>query len=185
MSLVAMWSATSWPGTEHVEILERAGAIEIDGQVVAHVDGEAIRLGYRIRCDPDWTTRRLEIVRHGATRPLLFESDGQGRWTDGAGTGLPELAGCVDVDLTVTPFTNTLPIRRLGWRPGQARDLRMVYVLVPEMTARPADQRYTCLEAGPDGSVFRYESGSFRRDLRIDPDGLVVDYPGYWRRVET
>jgi hypothetical protein len=53
------------------------------------------------------------------------------------------------------------------------------------MTIRPARQRYTCLEAGDDGAVFRYESGEFRRDLRMDPDGLVVDYPGFWRRVET
>ncbi len=180
-----MWSATAWPGLEHLELRNQADAIEVDGLVVAHVDGEALRLAYRLHCDADWTTRRLEVIRHGGAPPLVFESDGNGRWTDGAGAELPELAGCVDVDITVTPFTNTLPIRRLPWQPGQARDLLMVFVLVPEMTYRPARQRYTCLEMGPNGAVFRYESGSFRRELRIDPDGLVVEYPGLWRRIET
>ena len=179
-----MWAATAWPGLEHLEIRERADAIEIDGLVVAHVDGEALRLAYRLRCDADWTTRRLEVARHGVAPVLVFESDGMGRWTNGAGTELPELAGCVDVDIAVTPFTNTLPIRRLSWQPGQARDLLMVYVAVPEMTYHLARQRYTCLEIRSGGAVFRYESGSFRRDLRIDPDGLVVDYPGFWRRIE-
>ena len=92
------------------------------------------------------------------------------------------------MDITVTPFTNTLPIRRLSWDTGEVRDRLMVYVLVPEMTHQPATQRYTCLERDPaaeGAAVFRYESGDFRRDLRIDPDGLVIDYPGFWRRVET
>ena len=179
-----MWAATAWPGLEHLEIRERPDGIDVDGLVVAHVDGEALRLAYRLRCDVDWTVRRLEVARHGVSPDLVFESDGMGHWTSGAGTELPELAGCVDVDIAVTPFTNTLPIRRLPWRPGQARDLLMVYVAVPEMTVQPARQRYTCLESGAAGATFRYESGSFGRDLRIDPDGLVLDYPGFWRRIE-
>jgi hypothetical protein len=185
MDRVVMWAATAWPGLEHLEIRERPDAIEVDGLVVAHVDGEALRLAYRIECDTGWTTRRLEVTRRGAEASLAFESDGHGRWTDGAGSELPDLAGCIDVDIAVTPFTNALPVRRLPWHPGQARDLLMVYVAVPEMTFRLANQRYTCLESDQAGSVFGYESGSFRRDLRMDQDGLVTDYPGFWRRVET
>ena len=184
MDRLVIWAATAWPGLEHLEIRERPDGIDFDGLVVAHVDGEALRLAYRLRCDADWTARRLEVARHGVSPDLVFESDGKGHWTDGAGTELPELAGCIDVDIAVTPLTNTLPIRRLSWQPGQARDLLMVYVAVPEMTYQLARQRYTWLESGPSGAVFRYESGAFRRDLWIDPDGLVIDYPGFWRRVE-
>ena len=184
MTTLAMWSATSWPGTEHLEIRETPETIEIDGLVVAHVDGEPLRLAYAIRCDPDWTTRRLSVARHGHPPALVFRSDRAGHWTDGAGADLPELTGCVDVDIAVTPFTNTLPIRRFGWDSGQSRDLAMVYVAVPEMTWRLARQRYTCLEMRVAGATFRYESGSFSRDLLVDGDGLVIDYPGFWRRVD-
>ena len=183
MDRAVMWSAVAWPGLEHLVIREGPGGVEVDGLVVAHVDGQSLRLSYRLRCDPDWTTRRLEVVRHGDWPALVFESIGAGRWTNGEGTELPELACCVDVDIAVTPFTNTLPVRRLPWQPGQARDLLMAYVAVPEMTFRLARQRYTCLESGPARSRFRYASGSFQRDLQIDPDGLVVDYPGFWQRV--
>ena len=54
-----MWSASSWPGIEHLELREGTDGIEVDSLVIAHVDGEALRLAYRLRCDPDWTTRRL------------------------------------------------------------------------------------------------------------------------------
>jgi hypothetical protein len=114
---------------------------------------------------------------------MVFESDGRGRWTDRAGAELRGLAGCVDVDIALTPFTNTRPIRRLPWEPGRARELSMLYLAVPEMTVQPARQRYTCLERSADGALFRYESDGFPRDLRVDPDGLVVDYPDFWRRI--
>jgi hypothetical protein len=162
---------------------ESAGGIELDGMVVAQVDRQDLRLNYRIRCDPDWTTRGLVVARSGVGTDLVFESDGAGRWIDRGGAPLDALAGCIDVDIAVTPSTNTLPIRRLPWQAGQSRDLRMVYLAVPEMTARPAPQRYTCLESSSGGSVFRYESGTFRADLQVDPDGLVVEYPALWRRI--
>ena len=181
MDATVMWESLQWPGAEHLVIETEAGAIIADGVVIA-LDGRPLRLHYRLSCDPDWTTRRL-VIQDAVAEELIFESDGAGSWTDGSGRAFDALAGCIDVDIAATPFTNTLPIRRLRLQPGEARDLRMLYVMVPELTVRAADQRYTCLELTDAGGVYRYESGSFQADLRVDPDGLVVDYPGLWRRL--
>ena len=53
------------------------------------------------------------------------------------------------------------------------------------MEVTPVRQRYTCLEARPDGGLYRYEgfSTGFVADLPVDADGLVLDYPGVFRRV--
>ena len=88
----------------------------------------------------------------------------------------------IDVDLSATPFTNTLPIRRLGLRGGQAETIRVVYVRFPGLEVTLERQRYTCLEPG---RRYRYESvdSDFTREIEVDPDGLVVTYPGLFRRV--
>jgi hypothetical protein len=49
----------------------------------------------------------------GEQRKLELISDGRGKWTDASGNPLPALDGAIDMDLSVSPFTNTLPIRRL------------------------------------------------------------------------
>jgi hypothetical protein len=118
----------------------------------------------------------------GAERGLDLSSDGAGRWTDRSGTPLPDLAGAIDVDLTATPFTNTLPIRRLGLRSGQAETITVVYVEVPALTVVASRQRYTCLEPG---RRYRFESldSGFTRDIEVDDDGLVLTYPDLFRRV--
>jgi hypothetical protein len=86
-----------------------------------------------------------------------------------------------------TPFTNTLPIRRLKLAVGEAADLTVVYVAVtPTLAVRPARQRYTHLRGNEDGDRYLYESleRDFKRELLVDRQGLVVDYPGIWERTD-
>jgi hypothetical protein len=112
-------------------------------------------------------------------------SDGEGRWATDAGERLEHLGGCLDVDISATPFTNTLPIRRLGMKEGESAEVVVVYVALPEIEIRTARQRYTCLRRRTEGDLYRYESLSsdFTAELPVDSDGLVADYPGVFRRV--
>jgi hypothetical protein len=179
---IVMWESVEWPGAEHLSLREGPMGIEVDGMVVALVE-RPIRLHYRIDCDARWTTRRLDVEEAVSGARMTFLSDGGGTWTDGSGRVLDELAGCIDVDIAATPFTNTLPIRRIAFEVGEVRDLRMLWLLVPEVTVRAADQRYTCLEKDATGALYRYQSGSFQADLRVDAAGIVIDYPELWRRI--
>jgi hypothetical protein len=115
-------------------------------------------------------------------RTIRLFSDGAGNWHDDKGQPLDTLQGCIDVDIMLTPLTNTLPIRRLQLAPGESREISVVYIAAPDLSIRPFRQRYTRLD---DGQQYRYESldSGFTAVLPVDDDGFVVDYPGIWRRV--
>ncbi len=87
--------------------------------------------------------------------------------------------------LTATAFTNTLPIRRLGLQPGDARVIDVAYIHVPELTVEAVQQRYTCLEQRSDGARYRYEGlgTGYQTELKVDGAGFVLDYPDLFRRV--
>lgn len=182
MNAIVVWEALAWPGTEHLVLRIGPDGVDADGMVIA-LDGRPLRLHYRLHCDPRWAARELTIEESGSQGAMTFRSDGAGMWTDGEGRARDDLAGCIDVDIAATPFTNTLPIRRLGLAVGESRDLRVLYVTVPELTVRAVDQRYRCLATNGTGATYRYESGSFMADIRVDTEGIVVDYPGLWRRL--
>ena len=85
--------------------------------------------------------------------------------------------GAYDVDLTGSPLTNVLPIRRLNLLkadPGVAHRISVAWVIVPSLEVVQADQIYTPLG---DGAV-RFASETFSTDLVIDDEGFVRDYPG-------
>ena len=100
-----------------------------------------------------------------------------------AGDALPEFDGCIDIDLAGTPFTNTLPIRRLGLTPESGTvPLDMLYVPFDSFRPLRDQQRYTCIE---EGRRYRYEAAdrTFTAELPVDEDGLVTDYPTLFRRL--
>jgi uncharacterized protein len=185
-----IWVPSTNIGLEHLHLKQVDGDYSIDGVVIGINDGDErpFRVWYEIRADQGWKvqTCTLHLLDEGK-RIIVLKSDGAGHWSDAMATALPALDGCIDVDITATPFTNTLPIRRLELSPGQSADLLVAFITVPEMQVRAAPQRYTCLERHADGGVYRYESLSsgFTRDLLIDADGLVIEYPGLWKRAEN
>lgn len=171
-----MWTPVQWPGCEHLVMRAEPGRIVADGAVIAMPGSSPIRLNYRIECDSAWRTERVDVTVHGQPPVNLVRRDDD-RWFTSDGTARHDLSGCIDVDIALTPFTNTLPIRRLGLATGGSAALRMVYVQVdPLLEIHAADQRYARL---PDGG-YRYQSGSFTADLEIDTDGFVTRYPNLW-----
>jgi len=174
------WAAVQWPGTEHVVVSGGPDGYLAEGVLVMAENGLAT-VRYSLACGPRWRfgTVTVSVTSAAGTSALTLARDGDGTWLAG-GRPRPDLGGCDDIDINCTPLTNTLPVRRLDWSAGKACDIDVAYVSVPELDVRKVRQRYTDLG---DGTVFRYESGSFRADLAVDADGFVVDYPGIWRRV--
>ncbi len=177
--------AAQGAGLEHM-LLSPGSA---DGVVLA-VDGAQgpFRLAYRLQWDAaDWRLRGAELsvrIGHGAgDRSLRLRTDGQGRWQDGRGRALGELDGCLDLDIWPTPFTNTFPVRRQPMRIGERREFLVAWVDGVDLrTVKPQRQAYTRL--AERRYLFESLDGSgFSAELPVDADGLVLDYPGLFRRV--
>ena len=182
-----MWAPWEGPGLEHLRLLASDdGGVIASGLVIGLEAGLPFRIGYEIRCDRLWRVREVRAGAPDLERPVLeLLADGEGHWTRGGGEPIPELDGCIDVDISATPFTNTLPIRRLGRKLGVSTDLDVAYVRVPELLVGPERQRYGCLEARADGGLYRFEAlpSGFTAELPVDAEGLVIDYPGLFRRA--
>jgi hypothetical protein len=197
------WERRDVSGVEHTLFNARTGLYARGTQQA--VDPIPYTCRYELQTDPAWTTTRLEVSAEGGgwARTLRLEL-AAGRWRattseqgdldavlsayGHARTGLPGtedpdlLYGAFDVDLTGSPLTNTLPIRRLGLlkaQSGVAHRISVAWVLVPSLEVVQADQIYTPVSEG----VIRFATEDFRADLVVDDDGFVADYPGLAKMV--
>jgi hypothetical protein len=181
------WAPWEGPGLEHSRL--RAGDIGYvaSGTVLGIGEGVPFRLYYRIKCDSDWKVRKVVLESSGASGELTrtLRADGRGHWRTEDGDPIAELDDCLDTDISVTPLTNTLTIRRLSLKPGQARDVRVLYIDAPRLKMSVAEHRYTGREQGARGGAVMFEipRSRFTAELPIDADGLIHDYPGLFRRV--
>jgi uncharacterized protein len=181
-----MWSAWDTPGLEHLHLAMHNGGVVANAIVIGVTEGRPFRVAYEVCCDVEWRVRAVRLGVAGTEPPGVdLVSDGEGNWTTSDGQAMPQLRGCIDVDISVTPFTNTLPIRRLSLEPVESAELSVAYIEGTELQVWREPQRYTCLEKSDRGGLYRFLSldGGFTADLPVDADGLVLDYPGLFKRV--
>jgi hypothetical protein len=193
-----VWEWLERPGLDVAVVSREPGGFHVvEGHAVVAWDGDTLDLRYQLTCDTDWVFRdvTLRTALGNAMHHLTLCHDEAGWWADGQAR--PDLAAAVDIDIMATPLTNTLPIRRSEWTPGQRHDFTMAYIRLPELVVVPVAQRYTALEprhfryelvpgasyAGPTGApgYHRVDDG-FTAELEVDADGFVLHYPPYWRR---
>lgn len=150
--------------------------------MVAALEGLPLKVRYGVICDRSWQTRavHLGLRAGGPERALHLTVDDNRRWWI-AGRELESLRDCTDVDLELTPATNTLPIRRLGLTPGESQDVPAAWMRFPGLTLEPLAQRYTRLEE----NRYRYESGhgAYVAEIEVDELGLATRYGEVWERV--
>jgi hypothetical protein len=176
-----LWQGVETGALDRCRLAAGPDGLRLSGTVLTAEFGTPLEVRYLVEAGPDGRTRRVELELDAGTVRRVLVADGAGRWRwEGGGPELDEVAGALDVDLTVTPATNTLPIRRLaGLEVGEAADLRMAWVQFPELSVIPSAQRYERLAA----DRWRFSTGDFSAELLVDPDGLVLDYGALFRSL--
>ncbi|MDQ2768202.1 MAG: putative glycolipid-binding domain-containing protein [Gemmatimonadota bacterium] len=175
-----LWQRLDWPGHDAAAITQQRNRWNLAGTALFVMNEQPCRLDYEVECDMHWGTRDVSIHGEvgGAPASLVLSRSPDGEWIVDD-RPFPEAQGCADVDLGFSPSTNSLPIRRLKLAVGESAPVRTAWVKFPQLTVEVLDQTYTRLSEW----VYLYESagGAFKRELTVNDDGFVVNYPGLWR----
>lgn len=182
---VLRWTDAEGHGLEHCLLTLGAGGLTLEGVVAGTRDGDC-GAHYTLQADAAGRTREVRLRYVGGPELHLTVNE-SARWHDAIrDTQLPDLDGCLDVDLGITPSTNTLPIRRLRLGVGQSADIRAAYIPLPsEITGafvpRPVLQRYG--RTAERSWRYHQPDAGFTADLVVDDLGLVLDYPQLFRSL--
>jgi uncharacterized protein len=180
---ILCWRKLDGPGLEVLRLQTERDAVVARSHVVVAGD-EPFAVSYQWRLDGEWRTRSLHLKLYRASeRDLHIQRMGDSRWSIDR-DARPDLDGCEEIDLSITPFCNTLALRRFGPPPGDEGELTALYVGFPDLAILPSRQRYERLGA----HVFKYiDLGRYRgfeAELTVDEQGLVRHYPNLFERLE-
>jgi hypothetical protein len=163
---------------EHLETLTLRWENE-GWTATGEVGREAIT--YVLRLSATWHVRQFLLFRDLDQPDLWLGTDGTGRWGEMNGAHRHDLAGCTDIGLAVTPFTASVPIRRLSLAVGDDAEVTAAMVDVETLAVVPVVHR-----------LERLTARRFRRTLLdtgeivefdVDEYGLVHDHPAEFRRL--
>ena len=186
LSLTRIWRRIGLDGLEHLTLAETATGYTADAVLSVEAERGGVTCEYHFDIDRQWRTTSFALKQHqaGDDRTLHIEREGDYRWRMN-GELKAELDGALELDLTVSPFTNTLAIHQLGLAPNEAKEMTAVYVKIPQLEVVPAKQRYQRLDANEPPRRFLYtglETG-FIQEITVDEYALVERYPRFAERV--
>lgn len=176
-----VWERCLPSSTEFVSI-ETNEVITVNGYITGVEDGKPYYVHYILETDLTWTVKSVSIaIESDKSYTLEFKKDSNKGWMDKETKLVTELAECMDIDISLTPFTNTLPINRLKLEIGKSKEIMVLYFKLPEGKFKKVLQRYTNI----DGRFYKYESleSGYTVVIETDKFGFIVNYPGRWHRV--
>ena len=171
-----LWRRLDRPGHESCYLWSTGVDWRLAGTALVVDEGLPCHLVYSVACDREWRTRAATVsgqIGEGHVSVELLVAPDSTWQLDGH--VIEGVAGCIDVDLNFSPSTNTLPIRRLGLEIGEEAEVRAAWLRFPSFELEPLVQRYRRLS----DDTYRYESGTFSAELRVNDDGLVLSYEGF------
>lgn len=163
-------------------ITSNASGYVVNAQLTGRFEDKIMRIDYQLQLD--WAWRTISVMansRHGEhTNALSFTSDTNGNWWFN-GAAVDEFKDCIDVDISVTPFTNTLPIKRLKLNNNEQQLIKVLYINLSKEELLVMEQRYTRLSAA--SYLYQNVGSKFEAVITTDENGLVINYPEIFERL--
>ena len=134
---------------------------------------------YVLRVTAQWKVSQFLLFRDLDEADLWLGTDSQGRWGEVNGAHRTDLDGGTDIALAITPFTHTLPIRRLPLGVGNGAELSVLHVDVETLGVVPRTVVYERLAE----RRWRHEFDGEGVEFEVDEYGLALEIPGRFRRL--
>ena len=176
-----LWKGIASESLEYCSIYYK-DIIMVKSSIIGHHQYLPFKMDYEIELNRDWGIQSFLIKSSlfNMDQTLTLRHNGHGKWY-GEGKEWKSLEGCMDIDISVSPFTNTLPVNRLKLAIGESYGINVVYIDIPGFRISKEQQLYTRMEK----NTYRFTNGSgdFTADILMDDDGLAVHYPGLFERI--
>ncbi len=178
---ILLWRGLINKSWEHCSVDERDSGFKIASEIVGNYEGETYMVNYLINTDNQWNIQDFEIRCdiQGEIKRFYGQKNGLDWLINGQIE--PCFAGFNYIDISITPLTNTLPIKRLALNVNESKDINVIYIDILNGSIKPVRERYTKISK----DHYRYENleSTFASAILIDRNGIVKTYPGHFELV--
>lgn len=173
---------------EYFRLTSEYGINTMKGTVILLLDQVPSLVNYEIVSDKYWKTRSIKISQQmpdNKSMNIYLRVSHDQNWreydTYHRSTIIDFASGLYDVDLQVTPATNSLPINRLGLKEGESQEIDVVWIGLPGLTLVRQEQKYSRINS----RYYKFEipSTGFRAQLEVDKLGFIINYDTSWHRL--
>ena len=176
-----IWTGKLHHSSENCVLTNTSAGNDITSTIAGENDNRIFKIDYHIIVNENWETTFASIrTKFDSLVEFIKLEKRDGKYLLN-GEYNAKFDNISDIDISATPFTNTLPINRLQLKVKERQVIEVIYFDIFEKEIRTVKQIYTRLT----GVQYVYENfdGSFKANLVVDEQGLVVEYPELFEMV--
>jgi uncharacterized protein len=177
-----LWKGLQNNSLEFCSISYNTNVIKVESTVISSFETGFCSPQYLLIINKDWSIQSFEIDCRfaGDKNNWVVKGIRNDHWIIN-NKPIPAFNECIDIDISLTPFTNTLPINRLHLLNGRAAIINVLYIDIEKRTITAKEQRYTKLE----NNKYKFETlpKDFEAVINVNSAGIVTNYPGLFTMV--
>lgn len=175
----ARWRALDREGEDTCRLCHAGDGWLLVGHARFRDEAGFAALDYVLRCDAQWQTLSADIAGTHDDREVLLRvvREGARWWLNDVPQ--PEADGAVDLDLSFTPATNLMPLRRMLAARKPSHEVTAAWLSYPQAALGRLDQIYERTGL-PDVLTYTARQTEFATRLSFDQSGFVTYYPEHW-----
>lgn len=176
-----MWKGLYYDSLEYLNSEIRNEARFVEANIIGFYNGQFWYLNYQVVMAMDWVVKSIHIsIELNGEQSTITGQNVNGVWLIN-NQEASEFKGFKFIDISLTPFTNTLVINNLFLAGRVEQEVDVIYIDILEREVNAAKQRYT--RRSSDRFLFQHLENDFEALILVDGEGFVLEYPGYFKRV--
>jgi uncharacterized protein len=179
-----LWRRLDLPGHDICHLWKSTHEWRLSGTAIFLCDRMPCLLSYKVRTTAKWQTSIASVSGYvGQSAIALTIAPAPNGWWSINGVEVPEVVGCIDLDLGFTPATNLIAIRRLALQIGEQSPAPAAWLGFPDFKLKQLKQQYHRLSS----NKYEYVSPSvgYAATLEVDTYGAITRYPTLWEQEVT
>lgn len=177
-----IWKGITYQSLEYFNLKESNENYIVESRIIGSYKEQIYNVKYNLTIDNNWKIQEFNIESEvNSVKNKLTGKKLQNNWKINNVIN-PDFKDFIFIDISLTPFTNTLPINHLQIPEGNSQEIKVIYIDVLNNIIKPVPQLYTRISM----DQYRYENltSDFKADILVDKNGLVVNYPGLFEKTE-
>ena len=177
-----LWTGREYYSIENCLITSKDTGNSITSAIVGSYQNKIYTVKYFLETDNKWLIQfvNLSCKINNKEYNLELKQDINNSWklNDEINN---DFDNCLYVDISLTPFTNTLPVNHLRLALNENRTIKTIYINILEQEIKKVEQFYQKLS----DTKYLYQNvpNDFEAVIEFDEFGFVVDYPYLFYRT--
>ncbi|WP_079242835.1 putative glycolipid-binding domain-containing protein [Chryseobacterium indologenes] len=176
-----IWKGIFYQSLEYFNLQSDDKNYTVESKIIGCHEDKIYSIEYKIHTDKDWIVQSFLIESEiNNNKRTLTGKRIQDQWEINNAVH-PEFNNFTFIDISLTPFTNTLPVNNLKLSENSSKKIDVIYIDVLNHHIRPVQQQYTRTTA----NKYLYENieNDFKAEISVDEKGLVTNYPRLFEKI--